>query len=232
MLVYQCVCVCVCLCLCAVCVHAPLWCCCFLSKKLYPAVYKWVLGVNWGSKCQLCVSRIVGEDPGGTSGVHILTCETWDSLLRVTSPVSGAFTSAESQHLGSIQVPSACHWVGMTTQRSHAKALKLCVCMCICVCVCACVCVHVCAQECVHVCMCVCVHTSVQSVTYTIAKTIIIAIQHKDKFHYAGENDGITSQNLLLPVQYYKSLRRIAKYSINICITSYMHAQDIAFTIS
>jgi len=32
---------------------------------------------TWGSKCQLSMSWMVGEDPGGTLGAHTLTCETW-----------------------------------------------------------------------------------------------------------------------------------------------------------
>jgi len=45
------------------------------------------------------MSYIVGEDPGGTSGGHTLTCETWDSFLWVTSPAPGGFVSADSQYL-------------------------------------------------------------------------------------------------------------------------------------
>ena len=39
------------------------------------------VGINWGSKCQLSMSQIVGEDSGGTSGVHTFTCETWYNFL-------------------------------------------------------------------------------------------------------------------------------------------------------
>ena len=50
----------------------------------------------------------------GTLGAHTLTCETWYSLLWVTSPVPGGFTSADSQCLSSTQTcPSASHWVCM-----------------------------------------------------------------------------------------------------------------------
>jgi len=31
---------------------------------------------TWASKCQLSMSFIVGDNPGGTLGAHTLTCET------------------------------------------------------------------------------------------------------------------------------------------------------------
>ena len=51
------------------------------------------------------MSRIVGEDPGETLGAHTLTYETWYSLLWVTSPAPGGFTSADSQYLSNTKVP-------------------------------------------------------------------------------------------------------------------------------
>jgi len=61
------------------------------------------LGMGWGSKNQLSMSCIVGEDPGGPFDSHTLTCETWYSLLQVTSPTLGGLASTDSQYLSSIQ---------------------------------------------------------------------------------------------------------------------------------
>jgi len=45
------------------------------------------------------------EDPGGISGTHTLTCGTWYSLLRDTSPLPGGFSSTDLQYVSSAWMP-------------------------------------------------------------------------------------------------------------------------------
>ena len=40
-----------------------------------------VRGVNWGSKWQLSLSRVMGEHPGWSSGANISTCEASCRIL-------------------------------------------------------------------------------------------------------------------------------------------------------
>ena len=94
-----------------------LLCCCFLKQetllKLFQSTqllngdlvnkfqwgkqptqlqHQWIRGVNQRSKHQLSIFYIMGEYPGGTSGVHSFTCKTRYSLLCVTSPDLSALT--------------------------------------------------------------------------------------------------------------------------------------------
>ena len=118
-----------------------------LSKKLYShcsmstQLFEWGL-VSTGetahpavtsmgtlrSKCQLSMSCIVGEDPGGTLGAHTLTCETWYSLLQVTSQYPMRISPVMTHNTRVAQrLPSASHWLGMTAQR-QPKGFALCMC--------------------------------------------------------------------------------------------------------
>jgi len=70
---------------------------------------------TWGSKYQLSMSCI-GEDPGGISGGHTLTCETWYSLLQVTIHAPKEDLPVLTHSIRVVhRNPSANHWVGMIT---------------------------------------------------------------------------------------------------------------------
>ena len=94
--------------MCGVCARVCVRVCMCVCVPVYPAVKMgtWWSGANWGSSppsyningylvytreanAQLSMSHIAVEDPGGTLGAHTITCETWYSLLRVTSPAPG-----------------------------------------------------------------------------------------------------------------------------------------------
>ena len=97
----------------------PLWCCCyFLEQETLLTLLQSTQLLKWGPGClvptgeaphlavtsmgtweanaQLCMSLIAVEGPGGTLGAHSFTCETWYSLLRVTSPAPGGHACADS----------------------------------------------------------------------------------------------------------------------------------------
>ena len=62
----------------------------------------------------------MGEGPGGTSGAHTFTCETWYSLLQVTSPAQEdlpALTHIAPEYRTGI--PVLVHWVGVTASSSQ-----------------------------------------------------------------------------------------------------------------
>ena len=41
------------------------------------------------------------EGPGGTLDAHTFTCETWYSLLQITSPAPGRSSGADLKHMSS-----------------------------------------------------------------------------------------------------------------------------------
>ena len=100
--------------------------------------------------------------PGRTLGAHPIICETWYSLLWVTSLSPGGFSSADSNHLSSTQVSN----MGSLGMGHVYIVCMLCSCVvCVCVCVCVCAHKHVCTSMqclCVQVCSaCVCVNVCV-----------------------------------------------------------------------
>ena len=66
------------------------------GEAVHPAVHQRVPGINWGIKYQLSMSHTACDGPGGTLGAHTFTCETWHSLLQVTSPATGGLACADS----------------------------------------------------------------------------------------------------------------------------------------
>ena len=97
----------------------PLWCCCrFLKQEILLTLLQstqlfkwghsglvsageaaqWVPGVNWGSKCQLCIVSVGLWVPTPLPVRHG-TASCW--LLALP----GGFASTDSQYLSSAQVP-------------------------------------------------------------------------------------------------------------------------------
>ena len=81
--------VCVCVCVCVYLVPT--------GEVAHPAVTSmgtWCKLEKQMLSCPYLYIAIVG--PGGTSGAHTFTCETWYSLLQVTSPAPGGHACADS----------------------------------------------------------------------------------------------------------------------------------------
>ena len=137
----------------------PLWCCCLFleyetlrtllqstkcglvstGEAAHLAVTFMGTWYKLGKWCQLSMSCIVGEDPGGTSGAQILTCETWYSLLCVRI--------CQRWLLGRCDCSAA-------AKRFCFFALLLCMYVFASACVCYIVCVS-------HACLCItCIHTA------------------------------------------------------------------------